>query len=158
MMKRNWKVYAVWIAISEAVGALSALLSREGMKQYAQSVVQPALAPPMWVFPVVWGILFALMGISAAIIWLSAETDLRRKGLNLFVAQLVVNFFWSLIFFNLQAFGFAFIWLLLLWVLVAWMIWTFYQVEPLAAWLQIPYLLWLTFALYLCFSVWMLNS
>ena len=156
-MKKNWKVYAVWIAIAEALGVLSGLLSRDGMRIYSQTVIQPALAPPMWVFPVVWSILFALMGISAAIIWLSPESDLRSKGLNLFAAQLAVNFFWSLIFFNLQAFGFALIWLVLLWALVAWMVWTFYQVKPLAAWLQIPYLLWLTFAGYLSFSVWMLN-
>ena len=81
----------------------------------------------------------------------------RSRGLNLFIAQLAVNFFWSLIFFNLQAFGLAFVWLVLLWVLVAWMIWTFYLVEPVAAWLQAPYLLWLTFAGYLSFSVWVLN-
>ena len=156
-MKKNWKIYGAWIAIAEAIGALSGLLSREGMRIYSQTVIQPTLAPPMWVFPVVWSILFALMGISAAIIWQSPESELRSKGLNLFVAQLTVNFFWSLIFFNIQAFGFAFLWLVLLWALVAWMIWTFYQVEPLAAWLQIPYLLWLTFAGYLSFSVWMLN-
>ena len=156
-MNKNWKVYALWIGVAEAVGALSALLSRDGMARYGETIIQPALAPPMWVFPVVWSILFALMGIGAAMIWLSPESDLRRKGLNIFVAQLIVNFFWSLIFFNLQAFGFAFIWLLLLWVLVAWMIWTFYQVEPLAAWLQVPYLLWLTFAGYLNFAVWTLN-
>ena len=156
-MKKNWKIYGAWIAIAEAIGALSGLLSREGMRIYSQTVIQPTLAPPTWVFPVVWSILFALMGISAAIIWQSPESELRSKGLNLFVAQLTVNFFWSLIFFNLQAFGFAFLWLVLLWALVAWMIWTFYQVEPLAAWLQIPYLLWLTFAGYLSFSVWMLN-
>lgn len=156
-MKKNWKIYGAWIAIAEAIGALSGLLSREGMRIYSQTVIQPTLAPPMWVFPVVWSILFALMGISAAIIWQSPESELRSKGLNLFVAQLTVNFFWSLIFFNLQAFGFAFLWLVPLWALVAWMIWTFYQVEPLAAWLQIPYLLWLTFAGYLSFSVWMLN-
>jgi tryptophan-rich sensory protein len=156
-MKKNWKIYGAWIAIAEAIGALSGLLSREGMRIYSQTVIQPTLAPPMLVFPVVWSILFALMGISAAIIWQSPESELRSKGLNLFVAQLTVNFFWSLIFFNLQAFGFAFLWLVLLWALVAWMIWTFYQVEPLAAWLQIPYLLWLTFAGYLSFSVWMLN-
>lgn len=156
-MKKNWKIYGAWIAIAEAIGALSGLLSREGMRIYSQTVIQPTLAPPMWVFPVVWSILFALMGISAAIIWQSPESELRSKGLNLFIAQLTVNFFWSLIFFNLQAFGFAFLWLVLLWALVAWMIWTFYQVEPLAAWLQIPYLLWLTFAGYLSFSVWMLN-
>ena len=82
----------------------------------------------------------------------------RSKGLNLFVTQLVVNFFWSLIFFNAQAFGFAFLWLLLLWVLVLWMILTFRKVDPLAAKLQIPYLLWLTFAAYLSLGVWILNQ
>lgn len=156
-MKGNWKVYAIWIGIAEAVGFLSGWLSREGMRVYSETVIQPPLSPPMWLFPVVWVILYALMGISAARIWMAPESDLRRTGLNLFVAQLVVNFFWSLIYFNLQAFGFAFVWLILLWVLVAWMIWTFYQVEPLAAWLQVPYLIWLTFAAYLNFAVWVMN-
>lgn len=156
-MKRNWKTYAIWILIAEAVGALSGWLSREGMKLYSETVTQPPLSPPMWLFPVVWGILYALMGISAARIWLAPESPERKRGLNLFIAQLIVNFFWSLIFFNLQAFGFAFIWLLLLWGLVAWMILTFYKVDPLAAWLQVPYLIWLTFAGYLTFAVWLIN-
>ena len=136
-MKRTWKVYAIWIAIAEGIGFLSGWLSRDGMERYSQSVVQPPLAPPMWLFPVVWVILYALMGIGAARVWQAPESQLRRRGLNIFVAQLVVNFFWSLIFFNLQAFGFAFIWLLLLWFLVLWMIVTFHQVDPLAAWLQV---------------------
>lgn len=156
-MKRNWKTYAIWILIAEAVGALSGWLSREGMKLYSETVTQPPLSPPMWLFPVVWGILYALMGISAARVWLAPESPERKRGLNLFIAQLIVNFFWSLIFFNLQAFGFAFIWLLLLWGLVAWMILTFYKVDPLAAWLQVPYLIWLTFAGYLTFAVWLIN-
>lgn len=156
-MKKNWKIYAFWIAIAEGVGALSGFLSRKGMQLYDHTVVQPSLSPPMWVFPVVWSILYALMGIGAAMVWLASESNLRKKGLNLFVSQLIINFFWSLIFFNLQAFGFAFIWLLLLWALVAWMSWTFYQVKPLAGWLQLPYLLWLTFAGYLTIAVWMLN-
>ena len=73
------------------------------------------------------------------------------------MAQLVVNFFWSLIFFNLQSFGFAFVWLLLLLALVLWMTAVFSQTDRLAAWLQVPYLLWLAFAGYLSFAVWMLN-
>ena len=156
-MKRNWKTYAIWILIAEAVGALSGWLSREGMKLYSETVTQPPLSPPMWLFPVVWGILYALMGISAARVWLAPESPERKRGLNLFIAQLIVNFFWSLIFFNLQAFGFAFIWLLLLWGLVAWMILTFYKVDPLAAWLQVPYLIWLAFAGYLTFAVGLIN-
>lgn len=156
-MKNSWKTYAVWILIAEAVGALSGWLSREGMEVYSQTVTQPPLSPPMWLFPVAWGILYALMGIGAARIWMAPESPERKRGLNLFVAQLVVNFFWSPIFFNLQAFGFAFVWLLLLWALVVWMIWTFYKVDPLAAWLQVPYLIWLTFAAYLNLAVWLIN-
>ncbi len=154
---KKWKVYALWIGFAEAVGALSALLSREGMRLYSDTAIQPPLSPPMILFPIVWGILFALMGISAARIWLSPESPERSRGLNLFITQLVVNFFWSLIFFNLQAYGFALLWLLLLWGLVAWMILTFRKVDPLAAWLQLPYLIWLTFAAYLNAGVWMLN-
>lgn len=157
MKKGNWKVYAIWIAIAEAVGILSGLLSRDGTRLYSETVMQPPLAPPAWLFPVVWTILYALMGISAARIYLAEPSAQRSRGLNIFIAQLIVNFFWSLIFFNLQAFGAAFVWLVLLWVLVAWMIWTFYPVDELAAWLQVPYLIWLTFAAYLSAAVWVLN-
>ena len=105
----------------------------------------------------VWTILFALMGIGAARIYLAPPSKARSRGLNLFIAQLVVNFFWSPVFFNLQAFGLAFFWLLLLWGLVIWMILTFRKVDRTAANLQIPYLLWLTFAAYLNAGVWYLN-
>lgn len=156
-MKQNWKTYGVWILIAEAVGLLSAWLSRGGMEAYSETVVQPPLAPPMWLFPVAWTILYALMGVGAARVWLAPESAQRRRGLNLFVAQLVANFFWSLIFFNLQSFGFAFVWLLLLLALVLWMTAVFSQTDRLAAWLQVPYLLWLAFAGYLSFAVWVLN-
>lgn len=158
MEKARWKVYALWIGLAESVGIVSGLLSREGMRIYNEVAVKPDFTPPMWVFPVVWSILFALMGIGAARIWLSEDSPARNRGLNLFVAQLIVNFFWSLIFFNLQAYGFALVWLILLWALVAWMTLEFYRVEPLAALLQIPYLLWLTFAGVLTAFVYVLNS
>ena len=157
-MKRNWKPYLFWILLSEAVGALSGWLTREGTDVYAQTIVQPPLSPPGWVFPIVWTILYALMGIGAARIYLAPPSQERSRGLNLFITQLVVNFFWSPIFFNAQAYGFAFVWLLLLWSLVLWMILTFRKVDSLAAKLQIPYLIWLTFAAYLNFGVWLLNA
>ena len=146
-----------WILLAEAVGALSGWLTREGTQIYAQTIVKPPLSPPGWVFPVVWAILYALMGIGAAKVYQAPASKTRSMGLNLFITQLVVNFFWSPIFFNLQAFGLAFFWLLLLWGLVLWMILAFRKVEPLAAKLQIPYLLWLTFAAYLNLGVWYLN-
>jgi len=157
MIKRNWKTYAFWILLSEAVGFLSGLLSREGSKIYNAVAVQPPLSPPEWVFPVVWTVLFALMGIGAARVSLQPASGERSRGLNLMVAQLVVNFFWPLLFFNAQAYAFALLWLILLWLLVLWMILTFRKVDPIAAWLQIPYLLWLTFAVYLNAGVWYLN-
>ena len=157
MKNRNWKPYVFWILLAEAVGALSGWLSREGMEAFSQSTVQPPLSPPMILFPIVWTLLYALMGIGAARIWMTPESPARSRGLNLFIAQLIVNFFWSLIFFNLQAYGFAFLWLVLLWLLVLWLIVTFYKTDRLAAWLQIPYLIWLTFAAYLTAGVWILN-
>lgn len=157
MNKTNWKTYAFWIGLSEAEGFLSGWLSRDGTAIFGQTALQPPLSPPAWVFPVVWTVLYALMGVSAARISLAPPSAERNRGLNLFVAQLAVNFFWSLLFFNAQAYGFAVLWLFLLWGLVLWMILTFYKVDPLAAYLQIPYLLWLTFAAYLNIGVWLLN-
>ena len=157
-MKKPWKTYLLWILLAEAVGGLSRWLTRAGTKAYSQTIVQPPLSPPRWVFPVVWTLLFALMGIGAAKVYLAQPSKERSRGLNLFIAQLVVNFFWSPIFFNQQAFGLAFFWLLLLWGLVLWMILTFRKVDSLASKLQIPYLLWLTFAAYLNFGVWKLNG
>lgn len=156
-MKASWKPYVFWILLAEAVGALSGWLSREGSEVFNQTVIQPPLSPPAILFPIVWTILYALMGIGAAQVSLTPSSPERSRSLNLVVIQLVVNFFWSLIFFNAQAYGFAFLWLLLLWLLVLLMILAFGKVDPLAALLQIPYLLWLTFAAYLSFGVWYLN-
>ena len=158
MVKRNWKVYAFWVVLCELVGVVSGLLSREGIAIYNVSVAKPPFTPPAWVFPVVWTILFALMGISAALVSLSPPSKARSWGLNAFIAQLVVNFFWPLFFFNLQAFGFAFVWLVLLWVLVAFTIYQFWKVDKIAAWLLVPYLAWLSFAAILNGAVWLMNG
>ena len=147
------KSYGFWIGLSEGIGALAGWLSRDGIRNFESAFTQLALTPPGWLFPIVWGILYALMGISAARIAQTAS----RQGLNLFIIQLIVNFFWPLLFFNAQSFGFAAIWLGLLWVLVLLMILRFRRADPTAAILQIPYLLWLTFALYLNIGVWRLN-
>ena len=158
MKTRSWKPYLKWILLSEAVGVLSGWISREGTQTFNQTAVQPPLSPPAILFPIVWTILYALMGISAARVSLESDSPARNRGLNLFVAQLIINFFWSPLFFNAQAYGSAFLWILLLIALVIAMILSFRKVDPLAAWLQIPYLLWLLFAAYLNYGVWQLNS
>ena len=147
----------IGILIAEGVGALSGWLTRDGAKTYSTDIVQPPLSPPATVFPIVWGILFALMGISAARVWRAPPSKARTKGLSLFGLQLAFSFFWSVLFFNLRAFGFALLWLLVLWALILWMLLTFRKVDRIAAWLQIPYLLWVTFAAYLNLGVWLLN-
>lgn len=157
-MRKQWKPIILSILVAEAVGALSGFLTREGMKLFTDAVAQPPLSPPPLLFPIVWTILYALMGYGSARIWLSTPSPDRSRALNLYAIQLVVNFFWCLIFFNAQAFGFAFFWLLLLWVLVLLMILAFDKVDPLSAKLQVPYLIWLTFAAYLNLGVWYLNA
>lgn len=157
MKNINWKTYAFWIILCEAVGALAGWISAGGIEVYSALANKPPLTPPQWVFPVVWSILYALMGISAARISLTPPSKERNRGLNLFTAQLIVNFFWPLLFFNAQAFGFALIWLILLWVLVLVVILTFWKIDKTAAWLLIPYFAWLTFAVYLNAGVYILN-
>ena len=152
------KPYVISIAIARGVGGLSAFLTRNNMNIYGR-IIQPALAPPAILFPIVWTILYTLMGISSARIRLKKEEnpELVLDALFAYAIQLILNFFWSLIFFNMQNFLFSLIWLVLLWIAILVMIIRFYRVEPLAALLQIPYLLWVTFAGYLNFMIYQLN-
>lgn len=151
------KIYVIWILLSLGTGILSGWISAEGIRAFGETVHQPPLSPPAWIFPVVWGILYILMGISAARVSQRDVSDARSLGLNLFVIQLILNFFWSPIFFNAKAYGVAAYWLALLWFLVFGMILAFGRTDKRASLLQIPYLLWLTFALYLNLGVWYLN-
>ena len=158
MKRQVWKTYLFWIALTEAVGALSGWLTQDGTRIYAATIHKPPLSPPGIVFPIVWTILYALMGIGAARVYLAPASAARSKSLLLFFLQLTFNFFWSIIFFNLQNFGLALIWLIALWILILWMILSFRKVDPLAAFLQIPYLIWVSFAAYLNLGVWLLNK
>ena len=157
MKRKGWKAYLIWILLTEAVGGLAALLTQESVKLYGSVIQTPPLSPPASVFPIAWTILYALMGVSAARIWLLPGSAARRAALRVYLLQLAVNFFWSLWFFNLQAFGFAFFWLVLLCALIVRMLLAFRELDAPAGWLQLPYLLWVFFAGYLNYGVWMLN-
>ena len=158
-MKRKgaWKTYAFWIILTEAVGALSGFLTREGTEVYRETIVKPPLSPPASVFPIVWAILYALMAIAVARTQLQRKDALRERCLLIYILQLAFNFCWSIYFFNLQVFGFAFIWLMVLWGLIIWMLLTFRKADKTAAWLIVPYLLWVTFAAYLNAGTYLLN-
>ena len=157
-MPEKLKPYIISVIIALAVGGVSALLTKNNMNIF-EKINMPPLSPPSVVFPIVWAVLYILMGISSAIIYKNGtDREEVQSALKVYALQLAVNFFWSLIFFNMQAYLFAFIWLVLLWVLVIVMIVKFKKISPAAAWLQIPYLLWITFAGYLSLMIYLLNG
>ena len=157
MKKNAGRTYALWILSTEAVGALAGWLTREGTEIFNLSVAEPPFSPPAAIFPIVWTILYLLMGIGAARIAMTPPSDARSRSLTLYLVQLFFNFLWPFVFFNLQWYGAAFLWLIALWFLVFFMIQSFRAVDPTAAALQLPYLIWLTFAAYLNLGVWLLN-
>lgn len=145
------------IIIPLAIGAISGLISMFAMKDFA-SVNKPPLSPPGWVFPVVWTILYILMGLASYYVVNSGKSEETIKGaISLYAVQLFFNFFWSPIFFNLKAYFFAFVWLLVLLVLVIRTTMSFYKIDKKSGYLMIPYILWCIFALYLNFGIFVLN-
>ncbi len=156
-MKIRWKTLIFNLAVPLITGAVSGFLTRSAMQQYGQ-LNQPPLSPPSAVFPVVWTTLFLLMGISAYLVTMKRSDRLKSFDLPaVYWIQLIVNFIWPLIFFNLSIYGIALAWLILLIILVIYMIFQFHDITPAAGWLQVPYLLWLIFAGYLNAGIWLLN-
>ncbi len=151
------KPYIIAIAITLGTGTLAAFITRNNMQIY-DKINTPPLAPPAILFPIVWTILYILMGISAAMIYNSdVDAQSKKKALTTFAISLVFNFLWSIIFFNFQLYLVAFICLVLLFI---WIVKTFIeykQLNPIAAYLQIPYIIWVAFAGYLNFAIFLLN-
>ena len=155
MKLKKYKPYILSILITLAIGLLAGIVTYRGMPAYEQ-LIKPPLTPPSAAFPIVWTILYILMGISAAMIWESTDRN-RDNALSIYVLQLLFNAIWSVLFFGFKSYLFSFIWLVLLWFMILIMIIRFYRIKPLAGLIQIPYLLWVTFAGYLNFMVWQLN-
>lgn len=149
------KTLLVSIAISLGVGLLSALITMNNQNIY-DFINVPSFAPSSIVFPIVWTILYILLGISSYIIYDSGDYD-KSAALKIYGIQLFLNFFWPIIFFNFRNFTFAFIWLLFLLVSIIIMIYKFYKINKLAGLLNIPYLLWVIFAGMLNFYIIILN-
>lgn len=155
-MKIDFKKLIVNIAIPLGIGALSALISMGNMESFA-SLNKPPLSPPGWLFPVVWSILYVLMGISSYLITESGKPARSKTALAVYGVQLFFNFMWSIIFFNFEAYLFAFIWLLVLLALIIINAILFYRIDRRAGLLFIPYILWVIFAGYLNFGIFLLN-
>ena len=155
-MKKKFSIvsFIIFMIIPIATGLLASYVTSDNMMLY-ENIIKPPFAPPAIVFPIVWSVLYILMGVSSYLIYLNTN---RYGLLFTYFLSLFVNFFWPIIFFNWQEFGFAFIWILLLWLLIIFTIIDYFKASKIAAILQIPYLLWVTFAAILNFSIWFLNK
>ena len=156
-MRQNRKTLFVCILIPLLVGGVSGWLSRGSMAAF-EAFVKPPLAPPGWLFPVVWTVLFLLMGVASYLVLTSGGSEEKIMGaISVYALQLGVNFFWSILFFTLSLCTLAFFWLLLLWVLVLITTVRFYRLSKTAGYLMLPYILWVTFAAYLNLAICILN-
>ncbi len=155
-MRKSVKNLIIALVIPLVVGGLSALLSG-GMENFS-SINKPPLSPPGWLFPIVWTILYLMMGLASYLIFnAKAPTYKKNSALLFYGMQLFFNFFWSIFFFRFEAYLFAFLWLLVMWMLIIITTIKFLSVRKSAGILLLPYLFWVTFAAYLNLSIYLLN-
>lgn len=154
----KYKTYIISIAIALGVGAFSAILTMGNMDIFDE-IKKPPLTPPGFLFPIVWTALYILMGISAARIYELKATNKNKvtDALSYYASSLAVNFSWSIIFFNFRLFLLAFIWIILLLFLIIKTVLEYRKLDTIAAYLQIPYIMWVSFATYLTFGIYLLN-
>lgn len=157
MKKKSITDLLIFVVSAELTGAVSALLSG-GFTGFYDKYIPPPLLPPTWLFLVVWVILYALMGISAYLVYSSgADSEKISAAMKLYAAQLFFNFIWSIIFFRFEAFWLAALVIIILLLLILAMISAFKKVSPAAAYINIPYLVWVAFAAYLNIATAILN-
>lgn len=146
------------IGVSQLAGLIGSIFTISSIPTWYTTLIKPTLNPPSWIFGPVWTLLYTLMGVAAFIIWKKGTTHPAvRKALFIFGIQLVLNALWSIIFFGLQNPGWAFLNIILMWVSIVWTIVVFYNIQKNTIWLLLPYIIWVSFAAYLNYSIWILN-
>lgn len=157
MHRIKWKKLILLTALPIAVGALAGFLTRGGMENFGL-MRKPPLSPPEWLFPVVWTLLYAMMGAASYLVCTACAAPARkRRALTAYAVQLGANFLWTLIFFGLGAYLAAFVWLVALWLLILLTAAMFGYISKNAGKLMLPYLIWVAFAGYLNLGVYLLN-
>jgi translocator protein len=149
----------VAIAVPLSIGALGSYFTIPEINDWYQTINKPAWNPPNWIFGPVWTSLYLLMGISLYLVWKSNTTDgTKTLAVSFFIIQLGLNFFWTIIFFNLHQTGWAVVEIMLLWVFILFTIFSFSSIHKAAPWLLVPYICWVSFAMILNYSIWQLNK
>lgn len=145
------------IALPLSSGAIAGLFTAQAVPEWYETLNRPSFNPPNWLFGPVWTTLYILMGISLFLIWKQRATRERNKALLIFGLQMALNFGWSFIFFYFNRIGLALVEIVFLWISILMMCVLFYKIKPLAAWINIPYLIWVTFATVLNAAYFLLN-
>lgn len=155
----NISKLVISIAIPVAIGATAGFFTVTGVGSWYQAINKPSWNPPGWVFGPVWTMLYIMMGVSLYLVWKSGiNNHLKRTAIGLFAVQLILNFFWSFIFFDQQQPGWAFVEIIAMWVFILLTIFAFAKVNKTAAWLLVPYISWVSFATILNYTIWELNN
>lgn len=156
MMNKYLKL-ALCILLPLLIGGISGYASASGINIWYMGINKPFFNPPNYLFGPVWTLLYILMGISFYRILQSQESEIKRKAILIFCVQMFLNFCWSFLFFKFQLLGISFVEIILMWISIATMIYTFSKIDKTAGYLQIPYLLWVSFASVLNGAIWYLN-
>ena len=157
-MKNSIKLITTVVA-SELAGIIGSVFTFSAIPTWYAGLIKPSLNPPSWIFGPVWTTLYALMGIAAFLVWKkSLDHKDVRKALTIFLFQLVLNAVWSIIFFGLHSPLWALVDITLMWLAIVWTMVLFYKISKPAMWLLVPYILWVSFASYLNYSIWIINS
>jgi tryptophan-rich sensory protein len=159
MKIRNYLVLLGFLALSEGAGIIGSFYTTPSIPTWYAGLIKGPLNPPSWVFGPVWTTLFACMGVAAFLVW-KKGTDRKevKIALALFVGQLILNVLWSVVFFGLRSPGGALIEIIFFWFAILATILAFARVSKPAAWLLVPYIAWVSFAAYLTYTIWILNS
>ena len=154
----NWPSFLVCIGGILLIGTLSGLANAGSINGWFSTLNKPSFNPPNYLFGPVWTALYILMGISLYLILQTPKAEIRNTALIIFTIQMILNFSWSFLFFYFKWPGIAFVDIILMWISIVVMIFTFYRISATAAYLQVPYLLWVSFASVLNGAIWYLNK
>ena len=145
------------LALPLVIGTIAGIYTSEGTSVWLDTLNSPSFRPPDWLFGPVWTVLYLLMGYSLYMVWIQKASKQRNIAITVFSIQLALNFFWSFIFFYFHLIGIALIEIIVLWIVIVTMLIFFYKIKPIAAFINIPYLLWVTFATILNTAYYFLN-
>lgn len=155
---KNWVKLLISLALPQIAGISGVLFTETGEGSWYRQINRPSWNPPGWVFGPVWTMLYIMMGIAFYLVWKSSASEkLKRPAMTFWIIQLALNFFWTVIFFGAHQPGWATLEIIVLWIFILLTILAFFRINKTAAWLMVPYLLWVSFASVLTATIWQMN-